>query len=330
VNEKNNHIDESTLLLYIKGEASAVQISQVDQWLQQSADNRKLLKDLEKTWTLSGNITPKPVVVDVQAAWSNISRRISVEPARSTRVFTLKNVLRIAAVVVILAGSFAVFRLMSGDPAQLVLTAQNEVIMDTLPDGSVISLNKNSELTYPEKFASNERRVKLEGEAFFEIEPDQERPFIIELQHQSTVTVLGTSFNIEEKAGITEVFVKTGKVEFKSSASVLILMPGEKGVLDHQTGIIEKAQPEKIDFNEMFWLDQKLEFDSEPLKNVIHVLSQTFDTEIEVSDSTSLNCPLTTKFERESLEQILDVISGSFNLRVQPTDHGYILTGDGC
>lgn len=180
-------------------------------------------------------------------------------------------------------------------------------------------------MTYPEVFAENERRVQLKGEAFFEIEPDAERPFVIELNNESQVKVLGTSFNIEEGDSTTEVFVKTGKVEFKSSESVVILVPGEKGVLNHATGVITKAKSEELDFNETYWLDQKLDFNNTSLNEVISILSIIFETKIELENPAAGNCVLMTSFERESLDQILQIIATSFGLEVEKKETGYIL-----
>jgi ferric-dicitrate binding protein FerR (iron transport regulator) len=332
VEKEEDNINESLLIAYINGELAGEEKSSVERWIALSSENKKYFEELEKTWIISGNISPKPVVVNTDDAWLKIKNRIAqpVVEVKETSVFRLSPWLKIAAVAVLLVGIFGIYRYMNSSVDQMTLTAKDEILIDTLQDGSVISLNKNSSLTYPEKFAENERRVQLKGEAFFEIEPDAERPFVIELHNESQVKVLGTSFNIEEGDSTTEVFVKTGKVEFTSAKSKVILTPGEKGILSYKTGEITKAKSDELDFNEMYWLDQKLDFNNTSLNEVISVLSAIFETSIEFENPSTGNCVLMTSFERESLDQILQIIATSFALEVEKNENGYILKGNGC
>ena len=346
--EQKQPIEEALLIAYINGELSGEAKALVERWIASSAENKKVFDELEKTWILSGKISPKPVVVNTTDAWMKVQQKLQqkqqqveqlqekISPTKQAaersrgQVFKLKPWMQIAAAAVIVLGIFGIYKLMNPAVEQMTLTAHQEIMIDTLNDGSVISLNKNSTLTYPDQFAANERRVSLNGEAFFEIEPDAARPFIIELEHESQVTVLGTSFNIEESDSTTEVFVKTGKVEFKSTQSTLILTPGEKGILNHSTGIIKKSQPEELDFNETYWLDQQLNFENTKLSEVVRILSAVFETSIELENPAAGDCVLMTAFERESLDYILQVIAGSFNLEVEKKKDGYILKGHGC
>lgn len=330
--KREDDINESLLIAYINGELAGEAKTSVEAWIASSSENKKYFDELEKTWIISGKIAPKPVVVNVDEAWLKIKSKIAqpVVEVKQTPVFKLSPWLKVAAVAILLVGIFGIYKYMNPQADQITLTAKNEILTDTLQDGSVISLNKNSSLSYPESFAGNERRVQLKGEAFFEVEPDAERPFIIELGHESQVKVLGTSFNIEEGDSTTEVFVKTGKVEFKSSESAVVLKPGEKGVLSYATGKITLAKAEQLDFNETYWLDQKLDFNETRLSEVILILSAIFETNIDLENPGSGNCVLMTSFERESLDQILQIIATSFGLEVEKTANGYILKGNGC
>ncbi len=330
--KREDNINESLLIAYINGEVAGEEKTSVEGWIALSSENKKYFEELEKTWIISGKISPKPVVVNTEDAWLKIKNKIS-QPAvevKETPVFKLNPWLKVAAVAILLVGVFGIYKYMNSSPEQMTLTAKNEILIDTLQDGSVISLNKNSSLTYPEVFAENERRVQLKGEAFFEIEPDAERPFVIELNNESQVKVLGTSFNIEEGDSTTEVFVKTGKVEFKSSESTVVLVPGEKGILNHASGEITKAKSEELDFNETYWLDQKLDFNNTSLNEVISILSVIFETTIELENPSAGSCVLMTSFERESLDQILQIIATSFGLEVEKKETGYTLKGNGC
>lgn len=328
----NENRNEALLMAYINEELNAGQKIEVENWLNQSTDNKKYFDELKETWILTGKVKIKPVNVNMDAAWNKINARVQQTNTSTTKnnIFTHRFWYAVAASVVLLIGTFVIIRYMNGGNEMVQLAAKNEVVIDTLTDGSVIALNKGSILEYPEEFSSDERRVTLHGEAFFEIKPNKEKPFIIELENQGQVTVLGTSFNINETDSNTTVFVKTGKVEFKSSVNSVILLPGEKGIMNSATGEIKKATTNQIDFNETYWLDQKLNFDDQSLGEIIEILEAIFETEIQLENSAAANCKLTTHFERESLEHILEVIAASFEMELVETEKGYLLKGNGC
>ena len=150
-------------------------------------------------------------------------------------------------------------------------------------DGSDITINKSSTLTYPEKFDQAERRVKLEGEAFFEIERDEAHPFIIELPHENYVRVLGTSFNINttDDNATTTVYVETGKVEFGTIVDTLILLPGEKAIMDNATGEAYKEVDEINEVTTSYWINEEIRFDSDELGDVARILSEIYEIDIK-------------------------------------------------
>lgn len=329
----NNQINESLLMSYINKELSASDKTLVEQWLAQSEDNRKEFEELEKTWIITGQIVPKPVPVNLENAWEKVNRRIQTQPAtkKSTGRIIVMRLLPYAAVAAVLAlGVFALVRYLTPVPEQLTLTARNEVVIDTLQDGSIIALNQNSTLIYPEYFDDNERRVKLSGEGFFEIAKDPEHPFVIELNYNAEVKVLGTSFNIHESDSSTEVFVKTGKVEFSSSNDQVILIPGQKGILNVKTGHIEVKEEAAQNSLETYWLDRELDFEATELEEVLILLETIFGTTITLENPEAGKCPFTSHFERESLEHILEVISNTFELEIVKQNQGYLLKGNGC
>ena len=96
-----------------------------------------------------------------------------------------------------------------------------------MPDGSVITVNKNSTLSYPSEFKGKTREVALNGEAFFKVTPNKEKPFIIHV-NDVTVRVVGTSFNIRSEKGKTEVIVETGIVQVTKNKRTVSLLPKRK------------------------------------------------------------------------------------------------------
>lgn len=332
MSEMNYKISEALLMAYINNELSEPDKKQVEIWLNNSVENKKYFEELKEVWILTGKVKIKPVDVNTSLAWNKIKTRINTveQSPKKTKVISMRLMSLAAAIAVILIGSVVLIKFISKNNDIIQLNAKNDVVIDTLQDGSVISLNKGSRLEYPAEFASHERRVMLHGEAFFEITPNTEQPFVIELDHEAEVTVLGTSFNIEESDSATTVFVKSGKVEFKSTENSVILLPGEKGIMNFADGYIRKASPDEIDFNEIYWLDQKLNFDDQPLEQIISVLESIFEISIVVENPQAANCRLTTHFERESIEEILEVIAASFEMELIKTNNGFVLKGNGC
>ncbi|WP_439484179.1 FecR family protein [Cyclobacterium plantarum] len=114
----------------------------------------------------------------------------------------------------------------------------------TLSDGSQIRLNENSEFEFPEAFLNGQRLVRLEGEAFFDITPNPDKPFIVQTGN-AEIVVLGTSFNINTHQA-TEVTVASGKVKVANRVSreQAFLQPGQQAVLDGKAIRIAEVNPE--------------------------------------------------------------------------------------
>jgi ferric-dicitrate binding protein FerR (iron transport regulator) len=261
--------------------------------------------------------------VDVNAAWQLFQKRIHTSSKSVTPLF-LSGWWRVAALVLIAAGiSLIVYVGLKEEPVP-VLTAQtgNAVRKDTLPDGSVITLNKNSSLTYPERFTKDTRTVALKGEAFFRITPDKNKPFIITV-NDVQVKVVGTSFNVRSENGLTEVIVATGVVQVQKGNMEVALRPNEKVVVRRQDSVIAKEK----ETAQLYQYYESREFvcDNTPLWKLVTVLNKAYDTTIVIGRPELRNLPLTATFPNESLDRILQVISLTFNIDVETKGTSIIL-----
>lgn len=171
-------------------------------------------------------------------------------------------------------------------------------------DGTEIWLNSDSKLSYPQKFKLFSRKVALDGEAYFIVESNKARPFIVELD-EATVEVQGTHFNVEAYAGSDKITITLdeGSVNVISSLKEEYeLAPGEKLTLDKKTGEVTISAGEK---NESAWLNNKIVFSNESLAEVIQILTRWYDVEFIIEDSMALIYSYNMAFENEGLEQIL-------------------------
>lgn len=330
-------MDEKLLLRFLLGEATRDEMDQVQEWLELSDENQKLLDSYETVWVEAGKLTPNPVAVDTSSVWQKMSDRVDkYEEEQKKKTISLRSRVTwisssIAASIIIL---FGIYQLLVKQPQPLVIASTQEVLHDTLPDGSNIVLNANSNISYPEKFAKNERRVQLEGEAFFHVEHNPEQPFIIETE-TAFVKVLGTSFNVKAyENSELEVIVTDGLVQLFTvnsetmDTTSILLKAGEKGKI---SGKERKAihVAENVP-DELFWMDHTLIFTDTDLKKVFSLLENYYNIEIEVSDTEIYKCRLSTTFSNNSIEDIMEVIAATFEFEYTKENITYTIKGDGC
>lgn len=206
----------------------------------------------------------------------------------------------------------------------------------TLPDGSTVDLNSESKLTYPEKFDAGVREVVLEGEAFFTIKADRDKPFIVTSQHLIT-KVLGTSFNIraftDEKK--VQVVVASGRVLVEdqpmgyTAPKGIILTKDEMLTLDISDKTMTKTSG---NFDELIaWKDGILVFNAVELREVAKKLERWFGMKIYLENEPLGNCLIKGKFHNKSLDRILDLIGwGMDDFSYEHTDEGILVKGKGC
>ncbi|MBD1426989.1 FecR family protein [Sphingobacterium arenae] len=149
----------------------------------------------------------------------------------------------------------------------------------TLPDGTRVKLNAGSTLNYPTKFKEHSREVQLNGEAYFEVAQQHERPFTVRTSDQ-IITVLGTHFNVAAYVGPspTKTTLTEGKVRVKETINQaeLILEPGQQALL--QEGRLSKREV-NID-QELAWIQGKFNFDRKSLREVMDDLSRWYNVDV--------------------------------------------------
>ena len=325
--------EEIQLLNYLLGKAGEEERSRIEGWLHSNEAHREYLDQLEKVWVETGKIRPVPLAVDVDAAWERMLGRISAEE-HETPVRSLRYVWTVAAILLVSFGLYFVAKMFLIPPEQVELVSVAEIVKYTLPDGSQVSLNRNSKLTYPGKFTGKSRRVTLAGEAFFNVRQDAEKPFVIEAG-KAMIRVLGTSFNVKAYSGKdVEVSVDQGLVMLftvnpATNDTLSVLLPaGTSGLLpagSMQPEVMEGTTPDRL-----FWLDGSLEFRQTELSEVFAVLSGHFGIDIRAATPQILNCRLSATFRDEPLETILEVIATSFELEVKNEGTNRIFYGKGC
>lgn len=177
-----------------------------------------------------------------------------------------------------------------------------------LPDGSKVFLNAASSLRYPARFSKSDRRVELQGEAYFEIAKNPNKPFIVEVEPKQEIEVLGTHFNVT--AYPDESVVKTtlfeGSVKLSSAKKELVLKPGEMGVSNGNGEILLK----KADLEaEAAWKDGLFVFNDRNLEEVMLTVARWYDIEVVYSGNIGNKKLWGTVSRYKTIKELLDKIA---------------------
>lgn len=178
-----------------------------------------------------------------------------------------------------------------------------------LADGTKVYLNADTKLTYPELFVGKERKVSVEGEAYFEVKKDAKKPFIVDVASMQ-IKVLGTSFNVNAYPTESKVLttLDEGSVKIRNAQSNsfdYIMKPGETAIYEKETGtcIIQKNKDYK---NESVWMKDVLIFNDTPLEDVLKVLSRKYNVQFNIENEAIYSYTYTLRSEGESLQEILE------------------------
>jgi transmembrane sensor len=327
MSKSNGHMSDDLLVKYLVGEATPAETAEVDAWLAADEANALHYALLKRIWDESLQLA-NTKTVDEDAAYSRLQNRIKNMPeGGEARVVDLQpkktNWLAIAAAIVVFCtfGYFA-FSYFTGPAATVTVASNNSVRVDTLPDGSVITMNTMSQLAYPEKFKGDTRSVSLQGEAFFNVTPDKTKPFIITV-NDVTIRVVGTSFNIKSRNGKTEVIVATGIVNVAKNEKSINLEPGEKTEIDNSKGELSKKSVKGKLYS--YYVNKELVCDETPLSELVPALNAIYSVNIVIGNKAIEEMPITTVFKNQSLEQVLMVVKETFKISVERSNGRIIL-----
>jgi transmembrane sensor len=318
-NEELFHGIEWRLIVnFLTGEAAGEDRSRVEEWIK---NNQGLQSELE---IMRGFLKVKgkqELNVNKEKAWNDINSVID-KPQTPKRTFNiypaLKHAVKIAAVILILAGGYFgikqfVFNSEPIKPATVLtekVTQLGEKLHITLNDNSRIILNAGSKLKYENNFSGRTREVYLEGEAYFEIEHDTARPFIVHTKNIST-TVLGTKFNVSSFAQDRSISISlvTGKVKVSKEETgkpveLVMLEPEQQLIYDKQT---ELSRVGNFDEQSVTgWKDNNLKFKKVNLADVLIKLERVYGIKFELSDKSYEKFKITGNFHDEPYSVICE------------------------
>lgn len=239
-----------------------------------------------------------------------------LEKRKIFRSKALKYCIAAAAAAAIFLTGAATSELVTGKRQETVLMASSENISSyTLPDGSKVWLNKNSWLTYNQRFGKRTRQVALKGEGYFEVNRDERRPFIVKMQNNLDIKVLGTTFNACNYPSLNkaEVILRSGSVQVSDNGrnEYVILKPNQKFTWNEGTAEISSVNA----MNCCRWFEHRLVFDNVKLKDILENLSHKYQTEISLNVGNLADKHMSMTIRDESVEDILDILTTLLPIR---------------
>lgn len=335
--EVPEHID-LLIASFLNNEANTEEIQALQEWRALSEANEQYFLDLEFVHQVTASV-PQHFEVDVDAAWDKVKAEVEVEAkakvevqvkaegedkAKPKQFFLFSSAMLRAAVLTLLVGlGFIVYWYAQKTDAPYNLVAESESIQTELPDQTAVILESGSKLTALDN--PNERAYALEGEAFFNIHPN-DKPFVL-YADALRIKDIGTAFRVKAPEANDTIWVEVseGIVQMeKGGAQSLHVNAGEKAYYLKSSGQITKVEKQVEAKRASF------KFTESKLAEVVAELESKFGVSIALANPALAECEITVQFEQEELLPILEIISLTLNLEYEKTGDGYQILGTAC
>lgn len=296
----------------LNNEASPQEVEELNVWLDENPAHRQEYEAYVKIWNESSSVLVRHDF-NTSAGWERLQTRMASPadyfPTRKGRIVLFRRLAVAAAIIFIVGLSVFYFYNNSKTSWQTFAAAEGNRRI-SLPDGTVVLLRKGSTLRKSDTYGKEERMTELQGEAFFEVKRDEQKPFRI-FTKDAVVEVLGTSFLVRNSDSLDMVIVKSGTVRFAdrqiSRKAEVILTRGQEARLKNGKLI----QDIVTDTNYLSWESGKLVFSNTPLQLALQDISNLYGIRIEIDPEAMTQATQITiqaEFDNQSLEQVLDEI----------------------
>ncbi len=341
-------LDYKLIARYLAGECTLREQEHIEDWANKCPENKKKLNELRQVYNASQQ--KRCGVSDLfnpESQWKELQARLRDEGdlrskinnadhgsefRSSTLHSATQKIMRVAAIFLVagLVGVFAYQNWYQPEPKaeepvlREVSTANAQRANLTLGDGTKVMLNAGSNVKFPDRFEEDVREVYLEGEAFFDVVRNSEKPFVVH-SRGSVIRVLGTSFSVRSYNGEDQVrvVVREGKISFEGESSTsdskTYLQARELGRYYLNEKKIETAQVADMELF-MSWKEGYLKFRKEPMQNVAKELERRYGIDVKFKDSEIKEKSLTAFLKSRSIQNVLEVVAMSLDVEYQLQD----------
>jgi ferric-dicitrate binding protein FerR (iron transport regulator) len=311
---------------YIAGEASPDEIKQLKSFFKNDSELDSWLKD---------QLADSPEMMDPdikRRMLENIRSRTDYNaslPATAGRKnhtirLYLRKVSTIAAILFPVTILLAIGLYLRPQKVELfeVIANKGEKASLTLTEGTIVAINSDSKITYPNDYNRKERFLTLKGEAYFDVQYNPEKPFVVECE-DIKIKVLGTSFGIKayENENQISIVLNTGKIQLTTPKEMIEMAPDDRIVYNKTT---QTAIREKVDANDYTgWRQNRLRFENESLEIIVKTISRMHNIDIVFENPHLMNMRFTGTIDNTNIKSVLDaiILTSSINYRF---DNGII------
>jgi len=309
---------EDRLLKYLSGTLSIDEANEFEAYQNVNKHLREEVIAYKEIWQQAGSLKFIDKIERCKFSdYQLVCGRIKSLSGQSNRISRKIFSLRIAAAVgtiIVLSSAYWMYMNLPGFGRWQQVVARDHIEMVELPDHSTVVLNKSSKIAFLKDYNAEKRRVKLEGEAFFEVESNKAKPFLVE-NGDANIMVLGTSFNVKTTNGaISQVYVAEGAVKYNYKNNSVVLQKGETGYLKNGQLLKIKA----LDSSITSWKSNVLKFSNNTIDEVANSLALYFPEIKSVNNISSKTAvKITTKFDNQSLDDIFKELQTHFNKKFE-------------
>ena len=322
--EPNNDKLFELIAKYFTGESTEGEKHLIEEWREINEENKQEFERMKKIMDhKEESLSP-----NIEQALKSVMQKLP-EQKKPIR-FQWKTAFRVAAVFLIafLLG-YSGFKIYLHSTYRMIAYTQTSDTNSSLllPDGTEVWLRKNAKIQYPNRFMGKTRQVEFEGEAFFKVYHDAERPFYIHTA-RSVTSVLGTRFLLRSNTpdSLVVLIVEEGKVMFsgkdvKTADSKKLVVAGEKAVLNERTNAVSLKLNDESNYQS--WRTKKLIFYQTRLINVLRDLENFYNIKFDSIPAGLGDSLLTGVYNDLSLNQTLENLQLTLPITIEKIGEMY-------
>lgn len=307
-------MDKDLLVRFFEGSASLQEEMQIREWMEASPENYQAFFKERKMFDTMTLLT--------EEGDNSRSDKFSVFKGRWFR-----KLVEMAAVIAITIGVTVFYQQSSNKEhllaMQKIMVPAGQRISLELSDGTLVWLNSRTKIEYPASFVGNDRKVKLDGEAYFEVTKDAHKPFVVETA-KGNIEVLGTKFNVEaySEDHTFATALMEGSVKVMRGNMQYMLQPNQLAYL--KNGKMNIAPIE--DFNLYRWREGLICFKDESFPNIVKKLEKYYGVDIQIENSAVANYRCTGKFRQsDGVLYALRVLQKDVNFTFKRDEDNHII-----
>lgn len=286
--------------------------AKIESWILEHSNERRLSESIARIWASHNSESAKVYMPGLLRLLQSVETELPESRMLPRFRRYVWRTLGVASVLVAFVLGFKYLVRGNSEPDMMLITAAGSIGEFTLPDSSKVWLNGNTTLAYNRNFTSGgHRKVKIDGEAYFDVAHNKDCPFIVDMGDMQ-VEVVGTEFNVRNYAACRthDIVLREGRIKVNGlwGDKEITMNPDEMLALNCTTGKVIISHTDANNYCR--WFEQQSIFDNEPLADILVNISRRYGVDIKIADDVDTTfCLSVTMGSGESLESIMRVLA---------------------